>query len=112
MHSTLFLKFVSPLRNSGLIQKTCKKVDSPGQVIPTLVNERLNNSYCIAHFVWSILETFVNMDVALLTELSADQLLEAFMAENWGSAVDPPGNLSHRESLVMYSCLRLSSPPI
>ena len=47
--------------------------------------------------VWSLLEIFVNMDIARISELSADQCLKAFDPVPWNMGVDRPGDISYGE---------------
>ena len=44
--------------------------------------------------LWSLAETYTNMEIALLAELDADPCLKAFEAREWTNHVDRPGHLS------------------
>ena len=51
--------------------------------------------------MWSLLETFVNMDLARTTELNIDEALEAFDADPWKNPVTSPGDHAFREPLIL-----------
>lgn len=42
------------------------------------------------------------MDIALLTELNVDQILEAINTDHWSNAAETPGNLSIRQPLTTF----------
>ncbi|KAH9949345.1 hypothetical protein B0H21DRAFT_820149 [Amylocystis lapponica] len=67
-----------------------------------------------AHMVWSLLEIFANMDLALLSELSVDAAIEAFETEHWNSPVERPGDVSfqfyNKLALAIESSLCEGSP--
>ena len=46
--------------------------------------------------VWSLLELFANMDLARMSELSVDALMNAFLAQRWESPAERPGDASAR----------------
>lgn len=52
--------------------------------------------------MWSLLETFVNMDLARTTELNIDEALEAFDAEPWKNPATPPGEHAFREPQILW----------
>ncbi|CAL1709523.1 unnamed protein product [Somion occarium] len=49
----------------------------------------------IAYVVWSLVETFVNMDLARTTELNVDRALDAFDATLWSGAGEQPGDVAY-----------------
>ena len=52
---------------------------------------KINNT---AHMVWTLLETFVNMELSRMNELDADAALQAFGAEPWTNPNQLPGDLT------------------
>lgn len=46
--------------------------------------------------IWSLMEIFVNMDLAQMNELNADNAITAFAAEHWSTPVERPGDVSFR----------------
>lgn len=52
----------------------------------------------LAYVVWSLVETFVNMDLARTTELNVDRALDAFDATLWSGAGEQPGDVAYRTS--------------
>ncbi|OBZ66914.1 hypothetical protein A0H81_13252 [Grifola frondosa] len=48
--------------------------------------------------IWSLLEIFVNMDLALLSELSVDAAIDAFTADHWNSPAERPGDMTYPNS--------------
>lgn len=44
--------------------------------------------------IWSLMEIFVNMDLAQMNELNADNAITAFAAEHWSTPVERPGDVS------------------
>ncbi|KAI0329993.1 hypothetical protein GY45DRAFT_1412263 [Cubamyces sp. BRFM 1775] len=46
--------------------------------------------------VWALLELFANMDLARMSELSVDTLMNAFMAQRWENPAERPGDASFR----------------
>ncbi|KAH9929699.1 uncharacterized protein B0H18DRAFT_873777 [Fomitopsis serialis] len=42
--------------------------------------------------VWSMMEIFANMEIALLSELNSDRVIQAFSPEPWGSPIEHPGD--------------------
>ena len=72
--------------------------DGPG-MFPCTLTEPLSH---LSHpekgrMVWALLETFVYMELARMTELSADQLLETLAVEPWTRPHEGPGNLAYGE---------------
>lgn len=53
--------------------------------------------------MWSLLETFVNMDLARTTELNIDEALEAFDADPWKNPATPPGEHASSEPLILLN---------
>ncbi|KZT72928.1 hypothetical protein DAEQUDRAFT_808891 [Daedalea quercina L-15889] len=47
-----------------------------------------------AFLVWSMMEIFTNMEVALLSELNSDGAIQAFSPEPWGNPIEHPGDHS------------------
>ena len=45
--------------------------------------------------VFSLLELFVNMDIARMSELNVDECMGAFDAVAWNMGVDRPGDISN-----------------
>ncbi|CCM03777.1 uncharacterized protein FIBRA_05924 [Fibroporia radiculosa] len=45
--------------------------------------------------IWSLLEMFANMDVALMSELNVDELLAAMNAEHWSTPAERPGDIAY-----------------
>ncbi|PCH34125.1 hypothetical protein WOLCODRAFT_113208 [Wolfiporia cocos MD-104 SS10] len=45
------------------------------------------------HLIWSLLEIFVNMDLALLSELNVDAAIAAFDPGRWSTPVELPGDV-------------------
>lgn len=45
--------------------------------------------------LWSLLELFVNMDLARMSELNVDKCMNAFQAPPWNMGVDRPGDISY-----------------
>ena len=45
------------------------------------------------YLIWSLLEIFVNMDIALLSELNVDAAIAAFDPGHWSTPVEPPGDV-------------------
>ncbi|KAI0643929.1 hypothetical protein C8Q79DRAFT_977495 [Trametes meyenii] len=44
--------------------------------------------------MWSIMELFTNMDLARMSELSVDAVMEAFNVKKWSSPAERPGDMS------------------
>lgn len=44
--------------------------------------------------MWALVEIFVNMDMAQLSALVADDVLLTFKAQPWSTATERPGELS------------------
>lgn len=44
---------------------------------------------------WSLLELFVNMDLARMSELNVDKCMNAFDATPWNMGVERPGDISN-----------------
>ena len=51
-------------------------------------------SMSAAHMVWTLLETFVNMELSRMNELDADAALQAFGADPWNNPNSNPGDLT------------------
>lgn len=52
--------------------------------------------------VWSVLETFVYMDLARTTELNIDMALSAFDTILWDNPSEQPGDVAYRKLLSSY----------
>ena len=53
--------------------------------------------------LWSLLELFVNMDLARMSELNVDKCMHAFGAAPWNMGVDRPGDISNGLSIHFSS---------
>ncbi|TFY68606.1 hypothetical protein EVJ58_g910 [Rhodofomes roseus] len=51
--------------------------------------------------MWSMGEIFTNMELALLSELNSDHVIQAFSPDPWGSPIEHPGD----PTFAFYSCI-------
>ena len=61
--------------------------------------------YFAGRQAWTLLELMVNMDLALLGELNADDGLRDLAAEPWSSPAERLGDVTSRESTYTSSIL-------
>lgn len=77
--------------------------------LPDLVNDYCTSREAIFMYicvliiellVWTLLESFVNMDLASPSNLSADKSLQPFAPDQWSSPVDRPGDFAFRMLVI------------
>ena len=52
----------------------------------------------------SLLELFVNMDIARMSELNVDKFLEDIDASHWNVTTERPGDISNGKPILVQQC--------